>query len=105
MAGELIALVTCPGDDGERMARTLVAEELAACVNIVSGVFSVFRWEGKVEAQKEDLLIIKSNRSIWTSLEKRVKELHPYDTPEIICFPIEDGYKPYLDWMNSALRQ
>jgi len=105
MAGELIVLVTCPRAGAEQIARPLVEEGLAACVNIVPGVTSVFRWQDKVEVEPEDLMIIKTNRSLWPSLEKRVKELHSYDTPEIISLVVEDGYKPYLDWLNSALRR
>lgn len=105
MAGELIVLVTCPRAGAEKIARPLVEEGLAACVNIVTGVSSIFRWEDKIEVESEDLMIIKTNSTLWASLEKRVKELHSYDTPEIISLRIEDGYKPYLDWLNTALRR
>src|SRR4029450_333335 len=105
MVGELIVLVTCPRAGAEQIARPLVEEGLAACVNIVPAVTSVFRWQDKVEVEPEELMIIKTNRARWPFLEKRVKELHSYDTPEIISLLVEDGYKPYLDWLNSALRR
>ncbi len=105
MAGELIVLVTCPRAGAEQIAKPLVEEGLAACVNIVPGVTSVFRWQDKVEVEAEELMIIKTTTDLWTALEKRVKELHCYDTPEIISLLIEDGYKPYLDWLNTALRR
>lgn len=105
MAGELIVLVTCPAASALDLSRAIVAERLAACVNIVGSVTSIFVWQGNINLESEELLIIKSSRSLWPALEKRVKELHAYQTPEIICFPIEDGYKPYLDWLNSSLRQ
>lgn len=105
MAYELIVFVTCPSDQADKIARPLVEESLAACVNVVHGVRSIFRWQGKVLSETEDLLVIKSNSQTWKALERRVKELHSYETPEIVCLSIEDGYKPYLDWLNSSLRQ
>jgi len=103
MADELIVLVTCPASGADKVARPLVEERLAACVNIVPGVSSIFHWQGELCQEPEELLVIKSNRTCWERLQRRVKELHAYDTPEIICFKVEDGYKPYLNWLNSAL--
>jgi periplasmic divalent cation tolerance protein len=105
MAEEIVVLVTCPAADGLKIARPLVQEELAACVNIVPGLTSVFRWEGAVSEESEQLLIIKSNRASWDGLQKRLKELHSYDTPEMLSFAVKDGYKPYLDWLNASLKQ
>jgi len=105
MGQELIVLVTCPASHADGLARSLVEEKLAACVNIVRNVTSIYRWEGQVASDSEDLLVIKSNKQRWNELTKRAKELHTYDTPEIICFDIADGYKPYIDWLNSSLRQ
>ncbi len=104
MPGEILVFVTCPSAAADEVARPLVEEGLAACVNVVSGVRSVFSWKGEIEVASEDLLVIKSSRSVWEALRDRVKELHTYDVPEILCVPVEDGYKPYLDWLNSSLR-
>ena len=79
-------------------------ERLAACVNILEGVSSVFRWKGKVEEGKECLLIVKSVDGLLDNLIKRVKELHSYATPEIISFKITGGSKEYLDWVASSVR-
>lgn len=103
MAEEIVILVTCPTDQADKIARPVVEERLAACVNVVHNVASTYRWHDKIEVSTEDLLILKSNSSHWKALEARVKELHPYDTPEIICFGIRDGYAPYLEWLNSSL--
>jgi periplasmic divalent cation tolerance protein len=91
-------------EEGARIARVLVEERLAACVNVVEGVSSVFRWEGKVEEGKECLLIVKSVDSLLDDLIRRVKGLHSYTTPEIISFKITGGSKEYLDWVASSLR-
>jgi len=91
-------------EEGTRIARALVEERLAACVNVVEGVRSVFRWEGKVKESKECLLIVKSVDSLLGNLIKRVKELHSYITPEIISFKIAGGSKEYLDWIASNVR-
>lgn len=100
--GELIGFVTAPKDIAENLAASLVAEHLAACVNIIPGVRSIFFWDGKVCQEGEVLLIIKTNESSWNQLMARVKELHTYDIPEIVSIPITDGYKPYLDWLNQS---
>jgi len=91
-------------EEGARIARALVEERLAACVNILEGVSSVFRWKGKVEEGKECLLIVKSVDGLLDNLIKRVKELHSYATPEIISFKITGGSKEYLDWVASSVR-
>ncbi len=103
MAGEIIVLVSCPPDESEKLARTLVEERLAACVNIIERVRSIYVWEGKICNESEELLVIKSNTSVWSKLEERVKELHSYEVPEIVMIALEDGYKPYIDWLNSAV--
>jgi periplasmic divalent cation tolerance protein len=91
-------------EEGTRIARALVEERLAACVNILEDVSSVFRWKGKVEDAKECLLVVKSVDDLLDDLIKRVKELHSYTTPEIISFKIAGGSKEYLDWVTSNVR-
>ncbi|MBI4534548.1 MAG: divalent-cation tolerance protein CutA [Candidatus Melainabacteria bacterium] len=104
MTGELIVFVTCPAALADKLARPLVGEGLAACVNIIGPITSVFSWEGKVCQESEELLIIKSHRRCWEKLKARVVELHSYTTPEIVALPIEDGYKPYMHWLNVVLQ-
>jgi periplasmic divalent cation tolerance protein len=103
MPGEVVIFVTCPASESERIATQLVEDKLVACVNIVPGVTSVYRWQGEICRDQESILIIKSNKNLWDKLEPRIRELHTYDVPEIICIPIELGHKPYLDWLNCQL--
>ncbi len=105
MGGEIIVLVTSPQQDlSEAIARHLVEEGLAACVNVVPGITSIYKWQDEVQKETEQLLVIKSHERLWESLEKRIKELHSYDVPEIVSVPLQNGFQPYLEWMNANLR-
>jgi periplasmic divalent cation tolerance protein len=84
------------------IARALVQERLAACVNIVAEIRSIYRWQGKIEDQGEWLMIAKTRSSAFAPLEKRVRELHSYDIPEIIALRIDRGSKPYLGWIFDS---
>ena len=90
-------------DEGERLAHTLVEERLAACVNRVGPVRSVYRWQGKVEQSEEELLIIKTKRELFERLKTRVQELHSYSVPEILALPVLQGSEPYLKWLGQQL--
>lgn len=92
-------------DDAAELARVLVQERLAACVNILLGVDSVYWWEGQVQEDREFLLLIKTREELLDALEERLGVLHPYQVPEIIALPIEWGSKAYLDWVRSATRE
>ena len=95
-----VALVTAPDPStAERIARALVEERLAACVNLVPGLRSVYRWEGAVEEAEEVLLVVKTRSDRARALEKRVVALHPYDVPEVLRFAAAGGHAPYLDWV------
>lgn len=101
-ASHLVVLCTAPdAPTAARLAETLVAERLAACVNQLAGVESVYRWQGKVERSTEVLLLIKTPSVRYPALEARLKELHPYEVPEIIALPIEAGSAPYLKWLDD----
>ncbi len=98
-------LVTCPSRAaGEKIGRALVEERLAACVNVVPGLRSIYRWEGKVHRDPEALLVIKSRRTRLPALQRRVKSLHPYTLPEMIALPIVAGSAPYLAWVADSTR-
>ena len=100
-----IVLVTCPSSqEAEKLARGLVEKRLAACVNVIQGVNSFFRWEGKLDHAQEVLLILKTARSKFTLLEKYVKAHHSYQVPEVIFLPIAMGHGPYLNWIGDSLR-
>ena len=103
MSGELVVLVTVPArEDGERIAEALVGEQLAACVNILGPIRSIYRWQGEIARDDEHLLVIKTTRTRYPALEARVKALHSYDTPEVVALPIERGSAAYLEWIRSV---
>ena len=94
-----ISYITTPAEVAEQIAMTLVKEELAACVNIIDDVLSIYRWEGQVEKAHESLLIVKSTTDKTDQLIDRVKEIHPYEVPEVITVDITAGNADYLDWL------
>jgi len=98
----LIILCTCPDlATAERIAETVVGERLAACVNIVPGLTSIYYWEGQIQRDAELLLLIKTRQEIYPLLEARIRQLHPYQIPEIIALPIQTGAAAYLDWIAA----
>jgi periplasmic divalent cation tolerance protein len=100
----IVVLVTAGSSaEGDRLARALVDEGFAACVNRIQSVRSVYRWQGKVEENEEELLIIKSRRDLFAGLERRVRELHSYSVPEIVALPIVEGSQGYLQWLREQL--
>lgn len=104
-AGALAILCTCPnGEEANRIARVLVEEALAACVNVVPGVRSVYYWQGSVEEADEQLLIVKAPAQHFAALEARIRALHSYSVPEILALPVAAGSAPYLDWLIRAGR-
>ncbi len=88
-------------ETGQRLARALVEEGLAACVNRVPGLRSVYRWQGAVQEDAEELLIAKTRSDLVPALAKRVSALHPYDLPEVIALPLVGGSAAYLDWLRT----
>jgi periplasmic divalent cation tolerance protein len=105
MSGRLLALSTVAGpEDAERIARAVVERGLAACVNVLPGVVSVYRWKGRVEREEERLLVIKTTSSRFEALRQAVVELHPYELPEVIALPIAGGHEPYLAWLDESCR-
>ena len=98
-----VVFCTVPSrEEGKKIARTLVEERLAACVNIVPGLSSVYEWEGKLCEDDELLLVIKTRQERFHALESRLRELHSYDVPEILLLPVEAGSEPYLDWLSRS---
>ena len=96
-----VVLVTAPDRDAAvALVRTLVDERLAACGNILPGVTSIFRWEGKVQEDPEVLIILKSHSSVLPKLVDRTAALHPYDVPEVLSLPVREGHLSYLDWVG-----
>lgn len=99
----VVVLSTLPADgDAPRIARTLVEERLAACVNILPAMTSVYRWEEGVEQESEHQLVIKTARAQVPALWERLRDLHPYDVPEFVVLPIVDGNDAYLKWIGDS---
>jgi periplasmic divalent cation tolerance protein len=100
----LIVLMTAPNrEEAVKIVRVLLEERLIACGNIVDSVSSFFWWRGKIEEEKEVLVIMKSDEKLFKKLSKRVMELHSYDVPEILALPIVDGSSSYLEWLKNCL--
>ena len=100
-----VVLITAPDrDTGTALARALVGEKLAACVNLVPGIRSIYRWEGEVEEGDEVLMVVKTRAARCEALAARVRDLHPYDVPEVIEMPVEGGSPAYLDWVRTESR-
>ncbi len=101
----LVVYVTAPaGNKAAAIARTLVRSRLAACVNIVRGVRSLYRWEGRLCDDREDLLVIKTTRAAFERLRAKVLSIHPYSCPEVIALPVLAGHRAYLDWVAKEVR-
>jgi periplasmic divalent cation tolerance protein len=100
-----VALTTVGSlDEGRRMARLLVERGLAACVNLVPNLTSVYRWQGAVEEADEVLLLMKTTAEKLSALETAVRELHSYQVPEFLVLDVTAASQPYLDWLLSAIR-
>ncbi len=91
-------------DEAARLAEMLVEARRAACVQILPGMESVYRWQGKIERQPEVLLIAKTLRSKFAELEREVRAVHSYETPEIVAVPIVNGSAPYLEWLMASVK-
>ncbi len=105
MSGHLVALTTVgTAEDAERIARALVEQRLAACVNVVPGVVSVYRWKGAVERDDEWLLVMKTSSQRLEQLREALLALHPYELPELVVLPIVGGHAPYLAWLDDSVR-
>lgn len=100
-----VFLVTAPPLNAENIARALVERNLAACVNIVPGIRSIYRWEGKICEDDEFLLIIKTASDRVSELINTIKEIHPYTVPEVISMGVVEGYKGYIEWVIAETRQ
>lgn len=91
-------------EEAERIAQALVTERLAACVNVVAGVVSVYRWKGAVQKEDELLLVIKTEAPVVEALRARLVALHSYELPEVVVLAIAGGHPPYLDWIAEGVR-
>ena len=102
----LLVLTNCPDEaTANALALAVLEDKLAACVNLLPSIQSVYRWRGAIESAVEIPLLIKSTAANYPALEAKIRELHPYDVPEIIALPITHGLPAYLDWLSAETRQ
>jgi periplasmic divalent cation tolerance protein len=105
MTEAVVVLVTAPTvESAAEMARALVEEGLAACGNVVPGVRSIYRWAGAIHDDPEAVLLLKTDRRLVAALKERLPALHPYQVPELLALPVEDGLSPYLAWLAASVR-
>ena len=98
-----VVLVTAPTlETGQEIAHKLVADKLAACVNILPGITSIYSWEGEICTDNEILLMVKTRAALFEELSATIQALHPYDTPEVIALPITAGSEKYLQWISTV---
>ncbi len=101
----LVVLVTVGNEaDADRIAHRVLEKRLAACVNILPGIHSIYRWKGTIEGSGETLLIIKTSRNLLEDLKAEICEIHPYEVPEIIALGVEEGLEDYINWALGELR-
>jgi periplasmic divalent cation tolerance protein len=101
---KIVVLTTCNSQEqGAQLARHLIEHRLAACVNILTGARSFYRWKGEIEQASEVVLIIKSRRDVFEKLGEAIGQLHSYEIPELIALPVVDGSEAYLRWLDSEL--
>ena len=105
MSEFVVVYITASGKNAQDLASALVQEKLAACVNRIPGIESTYTWEGRVERDTEDLLIVKTRADLFDRLKERVQAFHGYDVPEIIAVPIVEGSESYLEWMAASLSE
>src|SRR5579859_1065734 len=105
MTDKIVVMVTCGSRaEARKIARAVVEARLAACANVMGGpVQSIYRWKGRVETAKEVLILLKSTRKRFAALEREIRRLHSYDTPEIIALPIVGGSRAYLQWIKDSV--
>jgi periplasmic divalent cation tolerance protein len=101
----IVFVMAANEDESDKIARALVEERLAACVNIVGPARSVYRWRGAIETANEYMLVIKTPTRNFSKLERKVRELHSYEVPEIVAVPLTAGSKPYVEWLAESTAQ
>ena len=104
MTDKIVVLTTCASvEEAEKIARALVSKKMAACVNVLPSVRSIYRWKGEVEDAQETQLVIKSSRGLFDQVRAEIEKLHSYELAEVIALPIVDGSDGYLEWLAREL--
>ena len=105
MTDKILVFSACESQqEAEKIALSLIEKHLAACVNLIPGVESIYRWRGVLERSKEFLLVIKSSRELLPDLQAELSRMHSYEVPEVLAIPIVDGAEAYLNWMDRELK-
>jgi periplasmic divalent cation tolerance protein len=105
MKDAVVVLITTPTSEAAaEIARALVEEGLAACGNVVPAIRSIYRWDGEIHDDAEALLVLKTERRLVGAMKERLPVLHPYQVPELLVLPVEDGLAPYLEWIAKSVR-
>jgi periplasmic divalent cation tolerance protein len=103
MSKKLLVMVSCPGEEvAHDIARTLMEERLIACAQVTAPVMSVYRWRGEVEESLESLLLAKTREQLFEGVRQRVRELHPYEVPEIVAVDLAHGDREYMEWIEEV---
>ncbi|MEM0008077.1 MAG: divalent-cation tolerance protein CutA [Candidatus Bathyarchaeia archaeon] len=100
----IVLTTTSSREEAEKIAHALLAERLIACANIIGPIHSLFWWQDKIDTAQEYLILMKTRKDLFNKLAEKVKALHSYQVPEIIALPIVEGFKPYMEWLNSSLQ-
>jgi periplasmic divalent cation tolerance protein len=104
MTDKIVVLTTCDSEEQAlRLARHLIERKVAACVNVIPGARSIYRWKDQIEEAAESVLVIKSRRDLFPALRLEIEKLHSYEIPEIVALPIVDGSVAYLGWLDHEL--
>jgi periplasmic divalent cation tolerance protein len=104
MTDKIVVLSACASaEEAQRLARALVEKRLAACVNMIPGIRSIYRWKDAIQEDEEVLLVIKTSRTLMEEVKDEIEHLHSYEVPEIIALPVVDGSERYLAWMSREL--
>lgn len=99
-----VVLCTCPPSEASKIAKTLLEKKLVACVNVVSGVKSLYWWKDQLNEDAESLLVMKTKANCYTQLESKLQEIHPYDVPEVLSFDVDKGSDTYISWVHDSVR-
>ena len=100
----LVVLITVPEDQAHKMARTLVRERLAGSINVLPGTFSVYRWENELSEDTESLLLVKTTQERYPALEARVRQMHPYEVPELLALKVEHTLPQFAAWLEDSVQ-
>ncbi len=106
MSNYIIIHCSCPDNDqAKKLADSLISNSLAACINIITNMTSIYKWQGKVCEEPETLLLIKTHKNMFNAVKTHIQSAHPYELPEIIAVSIIQGSQAYLDWISNSIPQ